>query len=93
MSVTEQDIFIALKPKLRGRLVTPADTDYNAVRTIYNAMIDRRPAAIARCVDIADVIASVNPPPAMRECRSRSARGHNGPGLSLVDDGLVIDLS
>ncbi len=56
-------------------------------------MIDRHPALIARCVDVADVIAAVNfardhtVPLAIR------GGGHNGPGLSLVDDGLVIDLS
>ncbi|MBI1259707.1 MAG: FAD-binding protein [Chloroflexi bacterium] len=93
MTIAEQDIITALKPNLRGRLVTPADADYDQVRAIYNGMIDRHPAAIARCIDVADVIAAVN---FVRENGmpvSIRGGGHNGPGLSLVDDGLVIDLS
>lgn len=93
MTVIEQDILAGLKPNLRGRLVTPADGDYDTVRAIYNAMIDRRPAAIARCVDVADVIAAVNFAHDAEIPLSIRGGGHNGPGLSLVDDGLVIDLS
>ena len=93
MTVAEQDTFAALKPNLRGPLVTPEDPDYDSVRAIYNGMIDRHPAAIACCRDVADVIAAVN---FAREARMPLAirgGGHNGPGLSMVDDGLVIDLS
>lgn len=93
MIVIEQDIFAALKPNLRGRLVTPGDGDYDTVRAIYNGMIDRHPAAIARCVDVADVIAAVNFARETPMPLSIRGGGHNGPGLSLVDDGLVIDLS
>ncbi|MFN8451626.1 MAG: FAD-binding oxidoreductase [Anaerolineae bacterium] len=93
MNVAAKEAFSTLQANLRGRLVMPEDADYDAVRAIYNGMIDRRPAAIAQCVDVADVITSVNfardagLPLAIR------SGGHNGPGLSLVDDGLVIDLS
>ena len=45
---------------LRGKLVQPGDADYDAVRALYNGMIDKRPRLIARCVDVADVIAAVN---------------------------------
>jgi FAD/FMN-containing dehydrogenase len=78
---------------LRGRLIQPGDADYDAVRALYNGMIDKRPKMIARCVDVADVMASVNfgrdqhLPVAIR------GGGHNGPGLGSVNDGLVIDLS
>ncbi len=77
----------------RGRLIQPPDPGYDDARTIYNAMIDKRPRLIARCADIADVIAAVGfgrenaLPTAIR------GGGHNGPGLALVDEGLVIDLS
>jgi hypothetical protein len=78
---------------LRGRLVRPTDTDYDAVRALYNGMIDKRPRLIARCVDAADVISCVNF--AREEGLLLAVRGggHNGPGLGSCNDGLVIDLS
>jgi FAD/FMN-containing dehydrogenase len=93
MSVVEKVALSALRANLRGRLVTPEDADYDAVRAIYNGMIDRHPMAIARCVDVADVIASVNFARESGLPLSIRGGGHNGPGLSLVDNGLVIDLS
>jgi len=48
-----------LKSELRGELIEPNDTRYDAIRKVYNAMIDRRPRLIARCTDVADVIAAV----------------------------------
>jgi FAD/FMN-containing dehydrogenase len=77
----------------RGRLVGPEHAEYDTARQLYNAMIDKRPALIARCLDVADVIAAVN---AGREAGLEIAirgGGHNGPGLGSVDDGLVIDLT
>ena len=50
----------ALKAKLRGDLILPGDANYDQGRKLYNAMIDKRPALIARCLDVADVIACVN---------------------------------
>jgi hypothetical protein len=49
----------ALKSELRGELIEPNDTRYDAARKVYNAMIDRKPRLIARCADVADVIAAV----------------------------------
>src|SRR6201993_2207457 len=78
---------------LRGQLIRRNDPEYDEARKLYNAMIDKRPLLIARCVDVADVIAAVNfgrdnkLPVAIR------GGGHNGPGFGGVDDGLVIDLS
>ena len=77
----------------RGRLLAPSDAEYEEARRLYNAMIDKRPRLIARCLDVADVIAAVN---AGREAGLDIAirgGGHNGPGLGSVDDGLVIDLT
>src|SRR5580698_10124518 len=48
-----------LRAKLRGDLLTSADPAYDSARKVYNGMIDRRPAMIVRCVDVADVIAAV----------------------------------
>ena len=82
-----------LKASLRGELIEPKDAGYEEARALYNGMIDKRPLAIARCADVADVIAAVNwgrdndLPIAIR------GGGHNGPGLGSVDKGLVIDLS
>ncbi len=80
------------REKLRGELIGRDDEQYEAARKVYNAIIDRRPEFIARCVDVADVIAAVGfgrqsgLPIAIR------GGGHSGPGLGSVDDGLVIDL-
>jgi FAD/FMN-containing dehydrogenase len=81
-----------LAAALRGRLVRPADPDYDDVRTLYNAMIDKRPALIAQCVDVADVITAVGFARDHQMLVAIRGGGHNGPGLGSVDDGLVIDL-
>src|SRR5678815_1092857 len=78
---------------LRGRLVRPSDADYDAVRALYNGMIDKRPRLIARAVNAADVIAAVNFAREQGLLLAIRGGGHNGPGLGSCDDGLVIDLS
>jgi FAD/FMN-containing dehydrogenase len=83
----------AFTTALRGKLVQPADSDYDAARKVYNAMIDRRPRMIARCVDVADVIAAVNFAREQKLTLAVRGGGHNGGGLGVCDDGLVIDLS
>jgi FAD/FMN-containing dehydrogenase len=81
------------KATLRGSLLQPADPEYDSGRAIWNAMIERRPALIARCAGTADVRACVAfardhaLPLAVR------GGGHNIGGSALCDDGLVIDLS
>jgi len=79
--------------QLRGTLIAPGDTGYDAARALYNGMIDKRPRLIARCADVADVIAAVNFGRKERMLTAIRAGGHNGPGLGSCDDGLVIDLS
>ena len=82
-----------LRGKMRGEVITPADAAYETARKVYNGMIDRRPALIARCHDAADVMAGVAF--AREEGLALAVRGgaHNGPGLGTVDGGLVVDLS
>src|SRR5882724_1113365 len=82
-----------LRGKLRGELITPVDPAYEAARQVYNAMIDRRPALIAKCRDAADVVAGVGF--AREHGLTLAVRGgaHNGPGLGTCDGGLVLDLS
>ena len=80
-------------PSLRGALIARGHPEYEEARKLYNAMIDKRPLLIARCSDVADVIAAVNYGRDNRLPIAIRAGGHNGPGLASVDDGLVIDLS
>ncbi len=78
---------------LRGSLIQPGDPNYDAARTIYNAMIDKRPALIAQCRDVADVISAINFGRENKLDIAIRSGGHHGAGLCLVDNGLVIDLS
>lgn len=78
--------------QLRGTLLTPSDQGYEKARAVYNGMIDKRPALIAQCVDVADVIAAVNFARDNGILTAIRCGGHNGPGLGTVDNGLVIDL-
>ncbi|MCC6390565.1 MAG: FAD-binding oxidoreductase [Bryobacterales bacterium] len=78
---------------IRGEVIQPDDPGYHDARKLYNAMIDKRPALIVRCVDVADVMTSVNYARASALPLAIRGGGHNGPGLGSVDDGLVIDLS
>ena len=78
---------------LRGPVIAPGDAEYDSARALYNAMIDKRPALIAQCVDAADVMAAVQFGRAQGLEIAVRGGGHNGGGLGSVDDGLVIDLS
>lgn len=81
-----------LKASLRGTVIERNDPGYDEARALYNGMIDKRPLAIARCVDAADVIAAVNVGRGSKLPIAIRGGGHNGPGLGSVNDGLVIDL-
>src|SRR5258707_6620426 len=82
-----------LKASLRGELIQPGDEGYDAARKVYNGMIDKRPGLIARCADVADVMAAVNFGRENGLLVSIRGGGHNAGGLGVCDDGLVIDLS
>jgi FAD/FMN-containing dehydrogenase len=82
-----------LRASLRGRVIEPGDADYDAARKVYNAMIDRRPRLIARCVDAADVVAALRFGREHDQLIAIRGGGHNAGGLGVCDDGLVIDLS
>jgi len=79
--------------RLRGQIVFPKDAHYDETRKVYNAMIDKRPGMIVKCVDVADVIYAVNFGRDHKLSVAVRGGGHNGGGLGLVDEGLVIDLS
>jgi FAD/FMN-containing dehydrogenase len=81
------------KATLRGEFIAAGDAKYDEARKVYNGMIDRRPRFIARCHDVADVIAAVNFGRDNKLLVSIRGGGHNAGGLGVCDDGLVIDLS
>jgi FAD/FMN-containing dehydrogenase len=78
---------------MRGDLITPDNAAYDEVRAVYNGMIDKRPAAVARCRDTADVISCVRFGRAHDLEIAVRGGGHNAGGLGVWDDALVIDLS
>src|SRR5580692_3936754 len=82
-----------LAAALRGPLILNGDPGYAEARAVYNAMIDKRPAAIARCADVADIIACVRFARAHGVDLAVRGGGHNAAGLAVADDALVIDLS
>jgi FAD/FMN-containing dehydrogenase len=82
----------ALEAGLRGKLTRPGDRKYNSVRAVHNALIDRRPAAIVRCVDVADVLTCVRVARAHDLLVAVRSGGHNAAGLGIADEALVIDL-
>src|SRR5262245_22329970 len=82
-----------LRSSVRGAVVQPGDELYESARQVYNRMIDKRPAVIARCVDVADVIAALDYARTNRLLTAIRGGGHNGGGLGTCDGGLVIDLS
>jgi hypothetical protein len=84
---------VDLSASLRGNVITPASSEYDVARKVYNGMIDRHPDAIVRCANVADVRTVVNF--ARKEGLRVAVRGggHNGAGLAVCDQGIVIDLS
>ena len=79
--------------QLKGTLVLPSDVAYNETRKVYNAMIDKRPELFAMCASSEDVVAAVKFGREHNLLVAIRGGGHNGGGLGLCDDGLVIDLS
>lgn len=81
------------RTRLRGPLLTAEHADYELARQIWNGMIDRRPALIARCSGTADVVAAVNFARTHNLLVSVRGGGHNVAGSAVCDGGLMIDLS
>jgi len=82
-----------LRSAFRGELIQPTDAAYESARKVYNGMIDKRPQLIARCVDVADVMAAIQYGRESQLLTAIRGGGHNGAGLGTCDGGLVIDLS
>lgn len=83
----------AFADKVRGQVVLPTDEAYDAVRQVWNGMINKHPALIVRCVGVADVINAVTYARENELPVAVRGGGHNVAGNAVCDDGLVIDLS
>jgi len=83
----------ALRSQFGGAILSPASPEYDAARRLWNGMIDRRPAAIARCSNAEDVAAVVRFAAGEDLYPAIRCGGHNVAGLASADDGLVIDVS
>jgi FAD/FMN-containing dehydrogenase len=83
----------ALRLALRGNLLTEADAAYNDSRSIWNAMIDRKPALIARCVGVTDIVAGIKFAREHGIALSIKGGGHTIAGTAVADGGLMMDLS
>ena len=79
--------------RLTGTVIRRGDAGYDDARKVWNGMVDRSPALIARCSSTADVVAAVNFAREHGLLVAVRGGGHNAGGLGLCDDGLVIDLS
>ncbi|HEX9241278.1 MAG TPA: FAD-binding oxidoreductase, partial [Anaeromyxobacter sp.] len=87
------DILDTLRSQLRGALCYPGEPGYEQARTIWNAMIDKRPAAVIRAAGTADVMRAVNIAREHKLLLSVRGGGHNIAGNAVCDGGLMLDLS
>ncbi|MEZ5330871.1 MAG: FAD-binding oxidoreductase [Thermoanaerobaculia bacterium] len=83
----------ALRAQLRGGLIAPEDAGYDEARSLWNAMIDRRPGLIARCTGTSDVLAALRFAREHDLLLSVKSGGHNIAGQAICEDGFVIDVS
>ena len=89
----ESEIVGALRAALRGEVIDRSHPDYESARRVWNGLIDRRPAVIARCADTADVVEAVRVARTHRPVLSVRGGGHQVAGSAVCNDGLMIDLS
>jgi len=85
----KQDLLDGLKMRMRGQLLFPGEPGYDDSRTVWNGMIDRRPAAVARCLGTSDVIECVKLAAANDLLLCIKSGGHNIAGLACADGGLT----
>jgi FAD/FMN-containing dehydrogenase len=88
-----QEMLDALKARVRGIVLTDHDEGYDAARSVWNGMIDRRPGIIVRCAGAADVMAAVDFARETGAVLSVRGGGHNIAGSAVCDNGVMVDLS
>ena len=94
MTITFVDQVVdQLHAQFQGDILTPASPGYDEARRVWNGVIDKTPAIIARCTSTADVVAAVNAAREHELLVSIRGGGHNVAGNAVNDGGLVIDLS
>jgi hypothetical protein len=93
MSAVCNEIYSLLKREFKGDLLRPGDGSYEEVHTIWNGMVARRPALIARCADVSDIQKAVRAGSETGILTAVRCGGHSLAGFSTCDDGMVIDLS
>jgi FAD/FMN-containing dehydrogenase len=87
------DAVSELASRFSGQLLQPADAGYDEARKVHNGLVNKRPALIARCRGVADVIDAVNLARKLNLKVAVRGGGHNVAGRATVDDGLMIDLT
>lgn len=88
-----EEVYASLKREFKGSLLRPLDIGYEDARAIWNGMVARKPALIARCADVGDVQSAVRAAAAAGMSTAIRCGGHSLAGFSTCDGGLVIDLS
>jgi FAD/FMN-containing dehydrogenase len=89
----KQETFDSLKMSLKGPVLTPADAGYEESRTVWNGMIDRKPAIIVRCLGTGDVITCVQFAREYGLLLCIKGGGHNIAGLAIAEGSLMLDMS
>jgi FAD/FMN-containing dehydrogenase len=92
-AVLDNSLIESLQGRFKGEILRPSDTDYDDTRAVWNAMIDKYPALIARCKNTDDVVEAVNFARDNNLLLSVRGSGHNVAGNAVCDGGLMIDLS
>ena len=89
----DEGAFQTLRTSLRGLVIGPDDGGYDIARKVHNGMIDKRPAVIARCTGVADVLTALQL--GIEQILPIAVRGggHNVAGMAVCDDGIVLDLA
>ncbi len=92
-TVRVPDDLVELRQSLEGAVIDPTDAEYDAARRCFNALVDRRPAVIARCTGAEDIAVALDFAQAHELEVAVRGGGHNPAGHCVCDDGLVVDLT